>query len=214
MSLQNDIYHKLIRAIASGEFGPGEKLSEIELAREMNASRTPVREAFRQLQSEGYITFSPNKGAHVSKLPPEEIEEIYAIVGLLEGYAAELAAQRVRDSDIARLKILQKKLVAFATKKKYRDYVEKNTEWHHLIANLSGNTHLTKVIADLRRRIYRYRLMSVTIPGYLERYASDHQKIIRALEKRDGVLARKLMQGHVHFVEKILVGFLKENLGF
>jgi DNA-binding GntR family transcriptional regulator len=214
MSLQNDIYHKLIKAIASGELGPGEKLSEIELAKKMNASRTPIREVFRQLQSEGYITVSPYKGAYVSKLPPEEIEEIYNIVSLLEGYAAELAAQRVHDSEITRLKMLQKKLVFSATQKTYRDYIEKNTEFHHLIMNISGNTHLVKVIADLRRRIYRYRLMSVTIPGYLEKYASDHEKIIRALEKKDGVLARKSMQEHVNFVEKVLVGFLKENFSF
>ena len=214
MSLHNDIYHKLIRAISIGELGPGEKLSENELAKGMNVSRTPVREAFRQLQSEGYITFSPNRGAYVSKLPPEEIEEIYHIVSLLEGYGAELAAHRIDDSAITRLKQLQKELASSAAGKKYRDYIEQNTEFHRLIVSISGNSYLVKVISDLRRRIYRYRLMSVTIPGYLEKYAADHDKIILALKKKDGVLARRFMQEHVNSVEKILISFLKENFSF
>ena len=214
MSLQNDIYNKLKKAIIYGELSPGEKLSEIELAKKMNVSRTPIREAFRQLQMEGYITVSPNKGAYVTKLPPEEIEEIYNLVSLLEGYAAELTAQKIDNSELNELRKIQKKLVFFASRSKYQDYIKWNTEFHHLITRLSGNNNLVKVSTDFRTRIYRYRLISVTILGYLEKYASDHEKIINALKKRDPVLAKKYMEEHVNFVKKILVNFLKGNPGF
>ncbi len=82
---------------------PGEKLSEVDLTKKMNVSRTPIREAFRQLQMEGYITVLPNKGAYVSKLPPEKIEEIYDIVCLLEGFAAALAAPKVNVPELNQL---------------------------------------------------------------------------------------------------------------
>jgi DNA-binding GntR family transcriptional regulator len=214
MSLQKDIYHRLKDAIIYGELSPGEKLSEIELAEKLNSSRTPIREAFRQLQMEGYIRVSPNKGAYVTKLPLEEIEEIYDMVSLLEGHAAELAARRIDHSELTELKKIQKRLVFFASRNKYQGYIKENTEFHHFITDLSGNKNLVKINTELRARIYRYRLISVTIPGYLERYASDHEKIINAISKKDSARAGKYMRGHVSFVKKVLVNFLKQNLNF
>jgi len=180
----------------------------------MHASRTPVREAFRQLQMEGYITAIHNRGAFVSKLPPKDIGEVYDIVRLLEGYATELAVQRISDSDLNKLKEHQKKLVAYASKRRFRDYVEENTRFHHFITQLSRNDCLARTVTELRARIYRYRLTSVTIPGYLEKYASDHEKIIHSMTKRSAILARKHMEEHVNFVKEVLVRFLKENPGY
>ncbi len=213
MPSQVDIYHKLKKLIYYGELSPGEKLSEIELTKKMNVSRTPIREAFRQLQMEGYITVLPNRGAYVSKLPPEKIEEIYDIVCLLEGFAAELAAQRVNDSGLDKLNKIQEKLDLFAYRKRYHDYIKWNTAIHQWVTRLSGNESLAQTIDELRTRIYRYRLISVTIPGYLEKYASDHAKIIRAIGKKDSARAKKYMEEHIYFVKKILINFLKENRG-
>lgn len=213
MSLQEDIYDRLKKSIIYGELSPGEKLSEVALAGKMKVSRTPIREAFRQLQMEGYITVESNKGAYVSKLPPEEIEEIYDIISLLEGYAAELTARRVKDSELRELRELQEQLVLSASQKKYREYIEKNTAFHHLIAHLSGSKNLVKIIDELRTRIYRYRLVSVTIPGYLEEYASHHEDVIDAIDGKDFLSARKYMQEHVIFVKEVLVNFLNENPG-
>ena len=86
-------------------------MSEIELAKNLSSSRTPIREAFRQLQMEGYISVVPNKGAYVSKLQLNEIEEIYNIVSLLEGYAAELAALKIDNLELNKLRKLQKQLI-------------------------------------------------------------------------------------------------------
>jgi DNA-binding GntR family transcriptional regulator len=214
MPSQVDIYNKLKKLIYYGDLSPGEKLSEVELTKKLNVSRTPIREAFRQLQMEGYITVLPNKGAYVSKLPPEKIEEIYDIVCLLEGFAAALAAQKVNDSGLNQLNKIQEKLDLSACRKKYRDYIKWNTEFHQWITRLSGNESLAQTIDELRTRIYRYRLISVTIPGYLEKYASDHVRIIQAIGKKDSGRAKKYMEVHIHFVKKILINFLKENRGF
>lgn len=214
MSLQNNIYIRLKKRIIYGQLSPGEKLSEAELAKSVNSSRTPVREALRRLQMEGYVTVSPNKGATVSKLPPKEIEGIYNIISLLEGYAAELATTRIKITDLNRLIKLEKELSICASGRRYRDYIERNTEFHAIITQLSGNKALNRIISELRSRIYRYRLTSVTIPGYLEKYALDHEKIINALRRKDSSTARKYMEAHVSFVKEILVNFLKENPGY
>jgi DNA-binding GntR family transcriptional regulator len=214
MSLQKKIYHQLKDKIIYGELKPGEKLSEIELAKSLMTSRTPIREAFRQLQTEGYITVFPNRGAFVSKLPPKEIEEIYNLISLLEGYAAELAAVKANDLALGEMKKLQKRLVVDAAKKRYLDYVKGNTIFHGLITKLSGNNSLVNTTAELRARVYRYRLTSVTIPGYLEQYVIDHEKIIDSITKKDPVRARKFMTKHVDFVKKVLIKYLNENPWF
>jgi len=214
MSLLKSVYNKLKKQIIYGELSPGEKLSEFGLAKRLNSSRTPIREAFRQLQTEGYLTVVANRGAYVSKLPPEELEEIYNIVGVLEGYAAELATLKIRVSELNRLKMLHRKIAIYAKKREFRNYVDTNYEFHLLIVHISGNNTLVKTIKDFRSKIFRYRLMSVTIPGYIEKYVSDHGKIISAIENKDSALAGKYMKDHVNFVTNILGGFLKENVGF
>jgi DNA-binding GntR family transcriptional regulator len=214
MSARNEIYHNLKKSIVYGELSPGEKLSEISLAKSLNTSRTPIREAFRQLQAEGYITLVSNKGAYVSKLTVEEIAEVYNLLCLLEGYGAELAAQRITAEELDHLNRVQQKLRGYTEKKKFRDYMEKNDEFHHRITRYSGNSTLVKTVSELRARIYRYRLNSVIIPGYMGHYVSDHEKILEALGRRDAVKARKHMKAHVWYVKDILVGFLRENPGF
>jgi len=212
MPLRDKIYDRIKTRIICGDLAQGEKLSEIELAESMGVSRTPLREAFRQLQMEGYIDALPNRGAYVCKLLPKEVEQIYSIIALLEGYAAKQAAKQMSHVELDKLKKLDDRLQLYASRKKYNDYIEKNVEFHRLITNLSGNGHVAKLVTELRMRIYRYRLMSVTIPGYLSIYASQHKKIIDALGERNSVLARKYMEEHVTFVQDILVKFLKENM--
>jgi DNA-binding GntR family transcriptional regulator len=208
-----EIYQQLKRAIVFGELSPGEKLSEVSLAKSFDISRTPIREAFRQLQAEGYITLVSNKGAYVSKLLIDEIAEVYNLLSLLEGYGAELAAQRISREELDHLKRIQQKLTGYTEKKKFRDYMEKNDEFHRQVTLFSTNKTLAKTVSELRARIYRYRLNSVIIPGYMKNYVSDHEKIIEALEHRDAVKARKCMKGHVQFVKEVLMRFLKENPG-
>lgn len=189
-------------------------MSEVSLAKSLDTSRTPIREAFRQLQAEGYISLVSNKGAYVSKLPVEEIAEVYNLLSLLEGYAAELAAQSITAAELDYLKRVQQKLKGYTEKKKFRDYMEKNDEFHRMISVFSANNTLVKTISELRARIYRYRLNSVIIPGYMGQYVSDHEKILEALGRRDALKARKHMKGHIQFVKDVLVRFLKENPGF
>lgn len=212
-SRKEEAYARLKAAIISGELGPGEKLSENDLSQNLSISRTPIREAFRQLQMEGYITVISNRGAFVSKLPTDEIEDTYDVVSILEGYSAELAAKNINAEKLKNLKTLQRELLVCASHKRYREYMEKNTVFHRFITQMSGNHILAKTVTELRSRVFRYRFTSVTIPGFLDRYAADHDKIIEAIRNKDSVKARKFMTAHVLFVKEVLVSFLKEETG-
>ncbi|MDD5205722.1 MAG: GntR family transcriptional regulator [Desulfobacterales bacterium] len=207
-SRKEEAYSKLKAAIISGDLSPGEKLAENDLSRTMRVSRTPIREAFRQLQMEGFITVISNRGAFVSKLPTDEIEETYDVISVLEGYSAEIASNNINDVSLKRLQELQRELMTCALEKNFRGYMEKNTVFHRFITEMSGNRTLTKTVMELRSRVFRYRFTSVTIPGFLERYADDHERIIGAISRKDAVKARKTMASHVQFVKEVLVSFL------
>jgi DNA-binding GntR family transcriptional regulator len=210
-SLQIDVYNKLKHLIIFGELSPGEKLSEVELSKKLHSSRTPIREAFRQLQTEGYIDVFPNKGAFVTKLPIEKIEEIYAVISLLEGHAGELATNRITRMQIKELQKIHKKLSGHVSQNKYQDYVITNTEFHNLIMRLSGNSALIKINASLRMQVYRYRMICVVIPGHLETYILDHERILDAISRKDAVSAGKFIREHVDGVKETLVNFLKHD---
>ena len=119
-------------------------MSEVSLAKSLDTSRTPIREAFRQLQAEGYISLVTNKGAYVSKLTLEEIAEVYNLLGLLEGYAAELSAQSITTAEMDALKRLQWKLRGYTEKKKFREYMEKTDEFHRMIVLSAPITYWSK----------------------------------------------------------------------
>jgi DNA-binding GntR family transcriptional regulator len=214
MAVREDIYNKIRESIIYGELVQGEKLSEVDLAKKLGVSRTPIREAFRQLETEGLINILLNRGAYVTKLPYGEVEEIYTMIGLLESYAAGLAAEKIKKTEIDKLKRLYDKMFFVASRKKYYDYINNNINFHHLITSLGGNNNLTKTVKELRVRIYRYRLTSVTIPGYINVYVSQHEKVVNAIIRHNSTLAKKYMEEHVNFVKKVLVDFLKESINF
>ncbi len=214
MSMQETIFNQLKQFIISGELSPGEKLNELDIGDKLKVSRTPVREAFRRLQVNGLVTFVPNKGVFVTKYPPEEIEEAYNIISILEGYAAELAAKNITEKDLKILRKYQDNLITFSLEQNNREYAEENYKFHEYITTLSHSKTLVQTISALRSRVFKYRFISVTIPGHLEKYATDHEQIIRFLEKEDSTGAGICMKEHVDFVKKILVSFLKENNNF
>ncbi len=109
-TLREKILETIRDAILKGTLKPGEKVAEPELAERFGISRTPIREAFRQLESEGYLTVIPRKGAVVTALSEQDVQEFYAIKSILEGYAAELAATRLSLKEIERLEAINERL--------------------------------------------------------------------------------------------------------
>ena len=109
-TLREKILEMIRDAILKGTMKPGERVSEPELAERFGISRTPIREAFRQLESEGYLEVIPRKGAVVASLSERDIEEFYAIKILLEGFAAKMAAEKLTEKDIDRLESINERL--------------------------------------------------------------------------------------------------------
>ena len=208
-SLREKIYKKIRDDITFGKVLPGERLIEEQLSEKFKISRTPVREALRQLESEGLITFERNRGITIAKLSIKQVKEIYAVRCLLECYATRLTAERITEKDLSDLRDLQAALTLATKKLDLRKWIHNNMLFHDLLCERSGNQNLIQVLNTLKRRIYRYQHISVSIPGSLVAYLEHHEGVLKGCESKDGAMAEKYMKLHLETVQNILVDHLK-----
>ena len=195
-TLREQIVFSLRDSIIRGELRAGQKLTEPELADKLGISRTPIREAFRQLESEGFLTVIPRRGAVVSTLTRKEIEDFYEIKSLLEGYAARVAASRITKKDIDKLKKINEQLEVLSEGNDVEGFFRKNNEFHNTFIALCGNEKLLDIRNTLVRRFLRYRLQALAVPGRSMESVKQHRVIIRALAKKDGRRAEAVVVEH------------------
>jgi DNA-binding GntR family transcriptional regulator len=194
LTLREKILETIRDAILSGSLKPGEKVAEPELAERFGISRTPIREAFRQLESEGYLTVIPRKGAVVISFSEADIEEFYAIKSILEGYAARQACERLSDRDIDRLAAINDRLRNLAESGDIKQFFKIHNDFHELFIRASGNVTLFELITNLVKKFQRLRIASLSYPGRMGRSVREHEKIIEAFRARSVDVAEKLVR--------------------
>ena len=212
-SLREKIYNKIRRDIIIGKLSPGERLVEIKLAEELQASRGLIREALLQLTSEGFLTSQKNRGISVAKLTLKQIDEIYSLRCLMEGYAVRLTAERLQKNGLAKLKAMHKALLKATKNGSLADWSDINIDFHKFFIENSSNNHLIQILDGLRCRTYRYSIFIVTIPGAQEIFIKDHANIIKACEAGDPKAAQEFMEKHMENSKNALLGHLKEFPG-
>ena len=195
-TLREQIVSSLRDSIIKGELNPGQKLTEPDLAEKLGISRTPIREAFRQLESEGFLTVIPRRGAVVSRLTRKEIDDFYELKSLLEGYGARMAAERISERGIEKLKRINKQLIALAEKNDVEAFFSKNDEFHNTFISYCGNEKLLEFREYMVRRFMRFRLEALSAPGRLRGSVRQHEKIIKAMEIKNGRLAEAAVLEH------------------
>src|SRR5688572_27703224 len=149
-SLHDEVAAQLRELIFSGQVTPGEFLDEVKLAEQLKISRTPLREALKVLTAEGLVRHEPRRGCFVNEVTEQDLDEIFPVIGLLEGRCAFEAAQHASDADLQALEVLHQKLARHAKARRINEYYEANFAIHEAIIRLAGNRWLATVIADLR----------------------------------------------------------------
>lgn len=193
-TLREKILETIRDAILKGTLKPGEKVAEPDLAERFGISRTPIREAFRQLESEGYLTVIPRKGAVVAALSEQDVQEFYAIKSILEGYAAELAATRLEEKDIDKLEKLNARLKQLASEGDVKTFFRVHNEFHELFLKAAGNKKLYDLVLHLGMKFNRLRMASLSVEGRMSISVAEHEKLIKAFRKHDGVQAENLVK--------------------
>jgi len=205
LTLRERILETIRDAIMSGALKPGEKVAEPELATRFGISRTPIREAFRQLESEGYLTVIPRKGALVAYFSPKDVEEFYAIKSILEGYAARKACTRLSTREINKLEAINEKLREIARDGDVRHFFKVHNSFHELFIKGAGNEKLAEMIDSLVKKFQRLRLASLSKPGRMQISVEEHEKIIEAFRGRNEALAEMLVQKNAEYGGRVLI---------
>ncbi len=198
-------------AIINGTLQPRERLMEIQMAEELGVSRTPVREALRKLELEGFIVMVPHKGAYVADLSLKDIADVFEIRIALEGLAASLAAERITDEELEDMERLIVGKQEAITSGDIDKLVEVDTNFHEMLYRASRNARLAAIISNLREQIHWFRLASLSFPGRNKESLQEHKQLVEAIQGRDTKLARQLAQEHIENAENALIESLKNE---
>ena len=208
--LRELVLEAIREAIINGTLKPRERLMEIQLADELGVSRTPIREALRKLELEGFIVMVPRKGAYVADLSFKDIADVFEIRAAPGGAAAGLAAGELPTRVGEMERYLVEKADAIARNDMER-LVEVDTGFHDIIYRASRNERLTSIINNLREQIQRFRTMSLAYPGRSKRSLEEHRNIIEAIQSRDAQLARQVAQEHIENAETSMIEAIKKD---
>jgi DNA-binding GntR family transcriptional regulator len=192
----------LREAITSGHLKANDPLPQQEIAEQLEVSHIPVREALRQLQSEGLVTYQPNHGATVTAHTPEEIREIYDIRVILETAAVRRAASRLPDAALAQAEKLLKLTERAADDAAWGSH---DLDFHRVIYDLDGRPRLRELIDGLLRRVDRYWLVHGLMLKHRREFEAEHRRLLAAMKARDGERAAKLLEQHLSGAAELLV---------
>lgn len=205
LTLREKILEHIRDAIVTGALKAGSRVSEPELAEKYGISRTPIREAFRQLESEGYLTVIPRRGAVVSELSAKDVEEFYAIKSIMEGYAARCACENLTLKEIDRLQAINHKLADLAASGDIKHFFKIHSEFHDLFLKAADNEKLRDLIAGLVTKFQRLRFTSLSLPGRMEISVQEHEKIIDAFRAKNADLAESLVRKTAEYGGRVLM---------
>jgi DNA-binding GntR family transcriptional regulator len=195
--------------IITGSLSPGEKINEREIADQVKVSRTPVREALRKLEYEGYVTTFPKKGVFVKKYSPEELDVIHKMLIRLESLAMEMAVPNITEEDLTNLQKMNNQMKSLASRKDYKKYFAINMEFHLLFPRLAGSTELLDVISQLRKSTFRFYYAQITAVHNSEKNIEDHQDLIDALREKSKKNPLKILETHIERTRKSFIEFYR-----
>lgn len=203
------VYNAIREAIVKNQFRSGQRLMETELADEMQVSRTPVREAVRRLESEGYVVMIPRKGTYVASLSFQDVQDVFEIRAALEALAAYNAALRATEEDIVDMRKSMEAEAEYWESSDLIKTIELDCEFHAQLYRASGNRRIEALVNELREQTYRWRSSTLATPGRLKFALDEHRKILAAIEARDPKAARNAAFDHVERSRDILLGLMR-----
>jgi DNA-binding GntR family transcriptional regulator len=194
--LHETVVERLRNMIVEGELASGERLHDANLARILQVSRTPIREATKLLATEGLVDLLPRRGARVSELSIEDILDLFETIAGVERHACELAAERMRESDLDKLQRAHKRMARHHAAGERQPYFKLNHEIHLAIVEASKNATLQNIHASLMSRARRARYAALASHARWMEAMGEHEQIMAALVERDSRRAGEIMRQH------------------
>lgn len=197
-SLTSIIFDRIREEILNNKYKVGEKIVEAKLAEELGVSRTPVREALKQLELDGLVENIPNRGVVVKGITSQDIADIYTIRMEIEGIAAKWCVERMDDTHIDTLKEIFELMEFYTFKKDVERCFELNTKFHETIYMATKSRYLEHVLKDFQIFMKTTRIKSLKMDGRMEESLAEHKLILESLIEKDVSLAVERIKNHIN----------------
>jgi len=210
-TMQESAVDHLRRLILTRQLEPGQRLVQSELAEQLGISRTPVREALHKLAAEGLVVFSSYKGAAVADFSAAELEEIFTVRAALESHATYLAAQRISEAEIERLRTRLEQMEAAFRNQDFLQLLQVHQEFHAGIYAAAGQQRLYDLAIQYFELGNVYQRMALSLGRGAKDPVGEHLEIVKALERKESEQARQLVRAHVELTISELLEIFQEN---
>ncbi|MBE2268914.1 MAG: GntR family transcriptional regulator [Anaerolinea sp.] len=200
-SLPKQVYHQLRMSILRGEIAPNTKLVELTLAEQTGTSQGTIRDALQRLERDGLVERREHRGTYVTDLPTDEMQEVFAIRGMIEAYAVRRAIRFATAADLQHMEHLHGAMSLAAQQDNFEELVELDLEFHRTICEMAQSHLLLNAWGPLYSSIQRF--IYQTHPRYfsnLQELADTHLPLLNALQQRDADRAAELVHGHLRLI--------------
>jgi DNA-binding GntR family transcriptional regulator len=198
------VYEHLRRGIFGGEYGAGQRVSDVAIAKTLRVSRTPVREAMLRLEQDGLLSRDRPRRVVVSTIAPKDVADIYPIVAVLEGLAGWLATPQLTAADLKELRALDRRMQIAAQALDVTTFFQANAAFHDVFIKRANNPRLENEIGTFRLLMRRFRVFLMKIPGRMAMSVDEHGTIIRAFAAKDARQVEAAVRKHIHSAEHAL----------
>lgn len=201
--LSDQLRERIEERIVVGEYAPGTRLDEVEIAKAFGVSRTPIREALIQLAAAGLVESRPRRGSVVAEVTPRRLQEMFEVMAELEAVCARLAAERATAEE---RRALLDAHVACERAMRAKDpdaFYHVNERFHLALYAACGNGFLRDQAGLLQRRVRPYRRLQLRIPGRIKTAFAEHAAVVDAIDRRDGAGAADRIRAHVRVQGKL-----------
>lgn len=196
-SLRGRVFSRLREDILSGKYEENEELREVAIGEELGVSRTPVREAFRQLELEGLIKIIPNKGAYVTGISEKDVKDIYMIRSRLEGLAAKWATEHITEEQLDEMEENVYLAKFHAQKGHLEQLAELDNRFHEIMYEASGSKMLEHQLRDFHQYVLRVRKKTLSSANRGPQSNLEHEQIMQAIKDKNADLAEQLAHQHM-----------------
>ena len=197
INLTDRVYQELREKILSGYYAEGAALTELGIARELDVSRTPVREALRQLEQEELVELRPNRGAIVKGITIDDIRDIYEIRSMIEGLAAARVAEQATTEELDQLEETLDLTQFYLERENYEKLESMDGRFHQQLYEVCRSRMLRRILKDLHNYVVQSRGASLKTEGRAQESIKEHRRVLEAMRARDPKLAKERMTEHV-----------------
>jgi GntR family transcriptional regulator, rspAB operon transcriptional repressor len=208
VTIRKKVYHYLRERILTGAIVPGERLVETKIAKEIGISRTPIREALHNLEVEKLVKPIPRVGYVVEKMSARDLEQICELREVIEALAARRAVEKAHEKLLKELGRNMARQEREVSRGNFRSYIDLDTQFHEIIAQLSGSDRIFELVRTLRRHMLRYGLKAALFTDTALRSMDGHRRIYRAIEEGDPDAVTEAVRLHLRTAREDIVEYV------